>query len=220
MSSEPVAPVAVAPAPVPTPPETAPAPADTAGPTGLWQQLKGSVQAPPAGPVDGELQKEVTGLRQEIAALSARLENRQALASESGESLIQFFGPRSSLVPENMSAMRIKNPRITKDNAAKSLVLAFELHNVDPQQNQQRGYIVALAKTPDLLLTYPSYALKPNENVLLDFTKGETFAVSRFREAKATFPLGPLEGRKASYQILLFAHDGRVIGNMHVEGNK
>lgn len=208
-------PVAVAPAPSAPPAQTAPA--EASGSSGLWQQLKGTVQVPP-GSESSELQKEVTGLRQEIAALSARLEERKTLAPEANDSLIQFFGPRSSLVPENMSAMRIKNPRITKDPAAKEIVLSFELHNIDPQQNQQRGYIVAVAKTPDMLLTYPNYALKPNENVLLDFTKGETFAVSRFREAKATFPLAPLEGRKASYQILLFAHDGRVIGTMHVDG--
>jgi hypothetical protein len=217
MNPQPDTPVAVAPVPVAPPAGTAPAPADNTGSPGLWQQLKGTVQ-PPAGPADSELQKEVAGLRQEIASLSARLEDRKTLAPEANDSLIQFFGPRSALVPEAQSAMRIKNPRITKDG--KELTLSFELHNIDPQQNQQRGYIVAIAKTPDLLLTYPNYALKPNENVLLDFTKGETFAVSRFREAKATFPLAPLEGRKASYQILLFAHDGRVIGNMHVEGNK
>lgn len=213
-------PVAVAPpAPVVvTPPETAPT--DTATPSpGLWQQLKGTVQTPP-GAADSEAPKELIGLRQEIAQLSARLEDRKNLAPEANEPMIQFFGPRSALVPEAQSAMRIKNPRISKDAGSKEITLSFELHNIDPQQNQQRGYIVALAKTPDLLLTYPNYALKPNENVLLDFTKGETFAVSRFREAKATFPLGPLDGRKASYQILLFAHDGRVIGNMHVEGTK
>jgi len=193
------------------------APAPKTDSPGLWQQIKGSVQSP-AGPTDSELQKEVVGLRQEIAQLGARLEDRKTLEADSASPLIQFFGSRSSLVPEAQTAMRIKNPRVTKDNAAKLVVLNFELHNVDPQQNQQRGYILAIAKTPDMLLTYPSYALKPNENVLLDFTKGETFAVSRFREAKATFPLAPLEGRKASYQILLFAHDGRVIGNVHVDG--
>jgi hypothetical protein len=214
-------PVAVAPAPVAPPTEAPITSADnTSAPApGLWQQLKGTVQAP-SGPVDSELQKEVAGLRQEIAQLSARLEDRKSLAPEANDSLIQFFGSRSTLMPEAQSAMRIKNPRVTKDAASKEITLSFELHNVDPQQNQQRGYIVALAKTPDLLLTYPNYALKPNENILLDFTKGETFAVSRFREAKATFPSGPLENRKTSYQILLFAHDGRVIGNMHVEGNK
>jgi hypothetical protein len=206
-----------------TPPQTpiAQAPADTQAPPasspGLWQQLKGSVQSP-AGPTDSELQKEVVGLRQEIAQLGARLEDRKTLEADAASPLIQFFGSRSSLVPEAQTAMRIKNPRVTKDTAAKEVVLDFELHNVDPQQSQQRGYILAIAKTPDMLLTYPSYALKPNENVLLDFTKGETFAVSRFREAKATFPLAPLDGRKASYQILLFAHDGRVIGNVHVDG--
>ena len=123
-------------------------------------------------------------------------------------------------MPEAQTYMRIRNPRVGKDAANKQVTIDFELHNTEPSQQQQRGYIVAIAKANDLLLTYPASVLKPSDNILLDYTRGETFAVSRFREARATFPANLLEGRKASYQILLFGHDGKVIGNLHVEGGK
>ena len=81
----------------------------------------------------------------------------------------------------------------------------------------ERGYIVALAKTNDLLMVYPPNAFNPSQNIVLDFTKGETFGVSRFREARATFPAAALTNRHPRFQILLFSTDGRVIANQHVE---
>jgi hypothetical protein len=168
---------------------------------------------------DSELQQEVTGLRQDIARLNAQLEGRRELPDQASV-LLQLLGPRSSLVPEAQSMMRVRNPVTVRDQATKQLLLDFELHNVDPRQRQERGYIVVLAKTPDVLVTYPEGVLSPGQNILVDFTKGETFAVSRFRQARATFPLGPLDSRKTSFQILLFGMDGKLIANAHVENSR
>jgi hypothetical protein len=183
---------------------------------GLWQQLKGATSPTPS---DSELQKEVEGLRQDVARLNAQIDKRQTVSSSS-KPLIQFLGPRAVLVPESDTFIRIKNPKVTRDVSGKQMLVSFELHNVHPQQVQERGYIMVVAKTPDMILTYPARALSPDDNILVDFTKGETFAISRFREAEATFPLNLLEGRKPSFQIILFSTDGRVLGHMHVEAGK
>jgi len=193
--------------------------------TGLWQQLKGAVNNPAAAPAvatgsDSELQKEVLGLRKDIAALGARAEGRKDISPGNPGGLLQFFGPRSTVVAETDSAMRVRNPRVNKESAGRQFAVDFELHNVDPQQRQERGYIVVLAKTPDLLVSYPNAVFAPSQNILLDYTKGETFAVSRFRQARATFTAAPLEGKRVSYQILLFSTDGRVLANLPVEDSR
>lgn len=207
---------------VPVPVPAAPAHPEDGKKGGLWQQLKGAVNTPapvPAGN-EGELQKEVEGLRKDIAALGARGEGRKDISPGNPGGLLQFFGPRSTLVSESESAMRVRNPRVNKEGSGRQVAVDFELHNVDPQQRQERGYIVVLAKTPDLLVSYPGAVFAPSQNILLDYTRGETFAVSRFRQARATFPLGPLEGKRVSYQILLFGTDGRVLANLPVEDSR
>ena len=88
---------------------------------------------------------------------------------------------------------------------------------MDPEQKTARGYIVVLAKGTTTLASYPEGAFSPSQNIVLDYTKGETFGVSRFREARATFKAAAFEGQKPRFQVLLFASDGRVINNLHVE---
>lgn len=210
-------------APAETP--ASPAAPEEAKKSGLWQQLKGAVNSPaptPAAPVasEGELQKEVEGLRKDVARLGAQLEGRKDAGRANASGLVQFFGPRSTLVAESESAMRLRNPRIVKEGSSRQIAVDFELHNVDPEQRQERGYIVVLAKTPDLLTSYPGAVFAPNQNIILDFTKGETFAVSRFRQARATFPAAPLEGKRMSFQILLFGTDGRVLASLPVEDTR
>ena len=237
------APVPVAPAApaaptnfVEIPPGATPAPAVPAAPApaapkpeetkqgGIWQKLKGAVNTPPAGaPAVGnesELQKEVEGLRKDIAALGAKGEGRKDISPGNPGGLLQFFGPRSTLAGEGQSAMRVRNPRVSKESASRQIAVDFELHNVDPQQRQERGYIVVLAKSPDILVSYPNAVFAPSQNILLDFTKGETFAVSRFRQARATFAAPALEGKRVNYQILLFGTDGRVLANLPVEDSR
>jgi hypothetical protein len=206
------APMVAAPAP-----STAPAPVpagDSQAKPGIWQKISGGESS---GENDSELKKEVDGLHQDIARLSAQIDGRKELNTGQSASLLQLFGPRSALMPEASTTMRVKNPKVTRDNASKDIILTFELHNVDPNQKQARGYIVALAKSADMLLVYPPNAFNPSQNIVLDFTKGETFGVSRFRAAQATFSAAALAGKKVTYQILLFSTDGRVIASQHVE---
>lgn len=206
--------VVTSPAPTPAVPDQSATPAPPAT-GGLWSQLRGSAGGVPAS--DPELQKEVAGLRADNARLNSQLDNRQALPTTGAQPLLQFFGPRSSLVPESESMMRIRNAKLGQGAGAGQLALDFELHNVHPQQQQEKGYIVVLAKTADSLIAYPPSLFAPKQNIFLDFTRGETFAVSRFRQARATFPAAGLEGKKPSFQVILFGTDGKVLANLHVD---
>jgi hypothetical protein len=203
--------VTVAPAPVAEPREAAPPrPA-------FWNKLTGGT----GSENEAEMRKEIEGLRDDVAKLSAQADDRKNLQAGATQGLIQFFGPRN--VEEGISPISVKNIRVSESApgaATKEIFVDFELHNIDPEQRQARGYIVVLAKTPALLSTYPEGAMAPSQNILLDYTKGETFAVSRFREARANFVAAPLEGKRPRFQVLLFSTDGKVIANMHVEDTR
>jgi hypothetical protein len=205
----------------PTQPSPAPAPAvsTTNQKSGVWQRIAGSVTAPsPSNASDSELKKEVDGLREDISKMATQLDGRKDLPKAvNATGVLQLFGPRSVVMSESETNIRVKNAKLVTDPASKTAVLNFELHNIDPQQKQERGYIVAIAKTNDMLLVYPPNAFNPSQNIVLDFTKGETFGISRFRAATATFSAAALAGKNPRFQILLFSTDGRIIANQHVE---
>jgi hypothetical protein len=171
--------------------------------------------SPDAGLGEDELRKEVAGLHEDIARLNAQANGRKDLENGANGGLLQFFGPRN--VPETDTVMQVKNVKVARNASGREIYVDFELHNTDPDQKQRRGYIVVLAKTPSLLLSYPENVFNPSQNIVLDFTRGETFAVSRFRQARATFQAGPLEGRHPRFQVLLFSDEGKVIADLHVE---
>jgi hypothetical protein len=194
-----------------------PAPADAAAQEspGLWQKISGSVNDSRSS---DELKREVEGLRGDNAKLNAQLDGRKDVNGGHSNALLQFFGPRSTMIAEIDSIVKVRNPRVVRDTAGKEIYLDFELHNVDPAQRQERGYIVVLAKTRDLLAAYPASVFAPNQNIVLDYTRGETFAVSRFRAARANFSAAVLADKRPQFQILLFGTDGKVLANVHVEG--
>lgn len=187
----------------------------------VWDQLKGSMSASRNSSDDSELKKEVDGLREDIAKLNSELDQRKELPLNNPSPLLAFFGPRSTMIAEADSLMRVRNANEVRDASSRQIYLDFELHNVDPQQRQVKGYIVVLAKTTEALVSYPANAFAPSQNIFLDFTRGETFAVSRFRQARANFPTPLLDtAKKIYYQILIFGTDGKLLSNVNVEGGR
>ncbi len=199
-----------------TAPQTQPSPqVDTKNPS-LWQSVSGMLEkkATETTGNESESQKEIAGLREENAKLNAKIEARKPIE---GAGLVQFFGPSSVAVSAEEALIQVKNAKISRVDA-KNIALDFELHNTDPGQKQVRGYIIVLAKSADAIAVYPANAFSTNENILVNFTKGETFSISRFRAAHASFSAAALEGRKPSFQIVLFRTDGKVLATQHVEG--
>jgi hypothetical protein len=162
-----------------------------------------------------EIRKEIQGLHEEIAKMSAEANGRKNLAVGANSGLLQFFGPRNVMNSATPASIEVKNVKVGHNGG--ETTVDFEVTNVDPDQKQVRGYIVVLAKTPSELLSYPEGVFNPDQNVVLDYTKGETFGVSRLRPTRATFHSKLLDGSHPRFQILLFHTDGTVISDFHVE---
>lgn len=168
--------------------------------------------------------KEIIRLQAELTKAHTQLEQRQAPVlsgagggGDHGALLLEFLDPRNVPVPTNEMIMKIQNPRISRQGS--SLTLDFELHNIDPEQKLIKGYFVAFVKSPNFLFVYPAGALNPKESTLLNFGKGDTFAVSRFRAAQAVFRNLPANLIGATYQILLFSPEGKLLDSLsYTEG--
>jgi hypothetical protein len=179
--------------------------------------------APAARPVasdaaggEAELRKELQGLREDNAKLAAEANGRHDLANGVNAGLLQFFGPKN--VAEANSPIEVKNVKVSRSGA--TIAVDFEVTNTDPEQRQVRGYIVVLAKTASTIVSYPEGVFNPDQNIVLDFSKGETFGVSRLRPTRATFPADALEGKRPRFEILLFSTTGgKVLADLHVEGS-
>ncbi|MCO5142802.1 MAG: hypothetical protein M9962_06905 [Oligoflexia bacterium] len=187
-------------------------------PTSGWISSIQSIFSGNSQPTDEELQKEVQGLRTELEEIHNKLEKRQELSTNTNtqESLL-LFG--NNLAQEINPEIKIENPKSFYNDNNNQLVLDFEIYNTNSQQRQIRGYIVALAKSSKGLFIYPQSAMTPNDNILIRYTKGETFAVSRFRVARATFDL-PKNFSDVSLQIFLISTSGKILVNYHYKGEK
>lgn len=168
-----------------------------------------------------EASKELIGLREDLEKLQNQLEDRKTLPNkvEDKGAPLKLLSANTVLVPEAESTVRVKNPVITKNNQG-DVKIGFELHNVEPSQRQVRGYIVVLAKNKNFMMSYPEGAFSPSDNVFLNYTHGETFAISRFRTAVAEFHHVPPVDGPLHFQIFLFSTMGKILTMMHLqEGN-
>jgi hypothetical protein len=91
----------------------------------------------------------------------------------------------------------------------RKLKLQFDIRYTGKEGDNQQGRIIVLARGPDVLLGYPSGAIRGIESPhLFDPEKGEFFSVSRFRQTKVEFPA--IDSSIQTVEILLFgpAADG------------
>ncbi len=190
-----------------------PNPNGISAPSAPTQTAPAPIVIAPSGANDD---KEAAGLREDIAKLHAELDSRKTLSSDVKENLaLLMISPKSSFVSQAEAFMKIKNASVKHDVNTKETFLNFELHNTEPNQKQIRGYIIVLAKSNNSVFTYPANAFSAKENILLNFTKGETFAVSRFRQAQGYFKNLPAD--ISSYQIFLFNTLGKILASQQVE---
>lgn len=161
-------------------------------------------------------------LREELVKVQKELEGRKSMGVGSTPAAAAANGPlmlmpaNSTPIPANEVYLEIKNVRASRVNGVP--VLDFDLQNTHPTQQQVRGYITVVAKTASGIFTYPEQVLSPKDNILLNFGRGETFALSRFRQAAARFPKIPTDISPIYYQIILFAPNGKIIQTSHAEG--
>jgi hypothetical protein len=85
----------------------------------------------------------------------------------------------------------------------RKLKLQFDIRFTGKEGDNQQGRIVVLARGPDVVLGYPSGAVRGIDSPhLFDPEKGEFFSVSRFRQTKVEFPA--VDSSIQTVEILLF----------------
>jgi hypothetical protein len=161
-------------------------------------------------------------LREELIKVQNLLQGRKQMdtgtdsAAAASNGPLTLFARNSIPLAANEVFLEIKNVRASRQAGVP--VLEFDLQNTHPTQQQVRGHITVVAKTASGLYTYPEQTLSPRDNILINYAKGETFAIARFRQAAARFPKIPADSGTIFYQIVLFATDGKIIQTSHAEG--
>lgn len=167
--------------------------------------------------VDRQRLENTNELTEELAKAQAALEGRKKLVSEPGKKTdtpINMLSSVSSLAAD--PPVQINRPVIRRLENSRDVTIEFELQNRNPEQSRIRGYIVILAKTPSGVYAYPEGAFSIDENVILNFAKGETFGISRFRTTVATFSDLRAERGKLAFQIFVFSSTGEILNMLHV----
>lgn len=150
-------------------------------------------------------------LRDQVDQLNARLQN--ALLAQKAPREIDKKNPALALFSpvvidhtQDQNQVTIANIKLTR-NKDKTANLTFELHNAHEGESTEKGYIVVLARSESGLLAYPN-SFNTTGPYLMDFEKGETFQVARFRMVNAQF-----DGDAQDFQILIFTRNGVLLIN-------
>lgn len=172
-------------------------------------------QPAPAEP-SGSLGEQNATLRDEVELLKSKIQNAAAIANapreiDKANPALALFAPIVVDKTKNEDAVKVANFRYSKGADKKPSTLTFELHNGHPGEAAAKGYIVVLARSATSLQAYPS-VFAASGPYLLDFEKGETFQVARFREVSATFDEDALQ-----FQVLIFSRNGELLINTSYE---
>ena len=89
------------------------------------------------------------------------------------------------------------------------VVLKFNILNSETQDKVQ-GHIIVLMRDGNSLQIYPE-ANALNSPYLTNYSRGETFTVSRFRPVEASFNRPPLKSKSLYFKIALFNRTGDIL---------
>lgn len=162
------------------------------------------------------LEEQNHSLRDQIEQLKARLQN-QAIVRSSAKDIdktnpaLALFSPNVTDKTHGQDQVVASNFKYTKGNGKTPSALTFQLNNAHPDESVEKGYIVVLARNENGLYAYPNVFDKTG-TYLLDFEKGETFQVARFRLVNAQFGVDA-----SNFQILIFTRKGELLINAHYE---
>ena len=161
-------------------------------------------------------QEESKYLKDQVEQLQAQVQNAKIAAQfpkeiDKKNPVLALFTPNVSDISANQEQVQISNFRFSKTNGKSPATLTFELHNAKPGESTEKGYIVVLARSDQKLQVYPN-AFNLSGPHLLDFEKGETFQVARFRLVNAQFSEDAKE-----FQVLIFTRKGELLINSRHE---
>jgi uncharacterized small protein (DUF1192 family) len=173
------------------------------------------------GPINNA-EELIKKLKDDIDRLNAQLKNAQAERDSARDldtqhPVLGLFSPTVTDNTKTAPQILTKNFTYNKGNTREPTSLSFELHNSEPGQSVQKGYIVVLARTKNALYSYPN-VFNQKGPFILDFEKGESFQVSRFRVVNAQFDqIDQVKDPVSQFQILIFRRNGELLLNLSSE---
>ena len=160
-------------------------------------------------------------LRLALAEAQSEIERRKTITNGNTAPIAQqLFSNSISEWNSGAPPLEIKNAVAKRNPIAKKFNVQFEIHNVQSSPEQIRGRIIILAKTRSGLFTYPAEAFSSQDNILINFAKGESFAASKFRPGTAEFSNIPFDQGSVKFQIFLISNAGKIIATSQVEESK
>lgn len=162
---------------------------------------------------------QIRTLKDQVEQMNQKLKN-QALVAGSNKEIdktnpaLALFAP---IIKDETKSSKVdaKNFKFSPASAKNPATLSFELHNTDPESGSQKGYIIVLARSENTIDSYPDTMLT-NSPYLIDFEKGETFNIARFRMANAQFNHLSNTNPK-SLQVFIFNREGGLWINKNVD---
>ena len=166
-------------------------------------------------------EEQIKSLKDQVDLLQSRVKNLTALQEAPKDldvknPVLSLFSPNIVDYTKGQDQITAKNFSFSPGNHREPATLSFELHNNHPDKSVQKGYIVVLAKGRSALRAYPQ-VFNSKGPFLIDFEKGESFQVARFRMVNAQFDLSDLREPISSYQILIFKRTGELLLNLLTE---
>lgn len=162
------------------------------------------------------LEDQVRSLQDQLDQSNSKLKNAATAMAAPREidkknPALALFSPVVTDRSPNQNQIVISNFRYAKGAAKGPSTLTFDLHNAHPGESVEKGYIVVLARNENGLFAYPNIFNKTGA-YLLDFEKGETFQVARFRLVNAQFDVDA-----QNFQVLIFTRNGELLINQSHE---
>ena len=150
-------------------------------------------------------------LQDQVDLLNQKIANQIATSNASKDidknnPALALFAPIIVDKSKNNEIVQISNISIVQASGRNPATLSFELHNPKPEDGSQKGYIVVVARSEKTLYSYPN-VFTTSGPYLLDFEKGETFQIARFRMVNAQFDIPTVPD---SYQIFIFSRSGEL----------
>ncbi|MBK22384.1 MAG: hypothetical protein CME70_00140 [Halobacteriovorax sp.] len=146
---------------------------------------------------------------QEVQVTNTVLEKKLITgASDTGLSTMSLFK-----IPPGQKDMT-KSPDLAVESVSSSqgngsYTFKFNLSNNSKNQEKIAGYIFVMMKSGNTYGFYPEDVFSENE-MQMDFNKGEYFATSRFRPVDAKFTL-PTKAGTALFKVLVFSRTGDLL---------
>ncbi len=172
-------------------------------------------------PLGNSPEDQVRKLTDQVDQLKSQMKNQTTVAAAAKEidkanPALALFAPIVVDKTKSREVMIAKNYKFTAAVGKNPATLSFEFYNAHPDEGTQKGYIVAIARTPRSMWAYPAEIFNTNGPYLIDFEKGETFAIGRFRMVNTQFEMTE---KPTSLQVLIFSRSGELIINNMVEVN-